>query len=337
MTEQLRERAIRNLVSIPILHRVCSSIYAPFSSRAALPDYMAPNHVPAPTTPTSASSPVFVSARFRSGSTLLWQCFQRLAGFTAYYEPFNDRRWFDPTIRGEGVDPSHRGVADYSSNYDGLTDLASVFDDSWGVRHLSLGANAKLPNMREYVDRLIRAARHRPVLQFNRIDFRLPYLRQQFPDATFVHLNRNPRDTWLSTLRGVKNDPDWSLSSFAPFCKFYLLNWYNDLSMSYPSMWRHPAKTHPYELHYMIHRLSELFAFRDCHYFLSYESMEKRLEAEMKKLLLHMGDSQVDLSPLEGLLAPRQTSYDHSEDTGFYQQVEERVETHLKNWLGAAG
>lgn len=337
MTEQLRERVIRNLVAIPALHRVCSHIYAPFSSRAALPDYVEPNHFPTPSSSPGASSPIIVSARFRSGSTLLWQCFHRLAGFTAYYEPFNDRRWFDPGKRGQRVDSSHRGVSDYSSNYDGLKDLSEVFDDSWGVRHLSLGAKAKHPKMREYIDRLIGAATDRPVLQFNRIDFRLPFLRQQFQDATFVHLNRNPRDTWRSTLRGVKNDPDWSLSSFAPFSKFYLLNWYNDLSMSYPSLWRAPAETHPYELHYLIHRLSELFAIRDCHYFLSYESIENNLDAEMKKLLVYLGESQFDLGPLEGLLAPRQQGYDHSADTGFYQQIEERVEMYLRTWLGGVG
>src|SRR5262245_55459716 len=40
--------------------------------------------------------PLFITGRFRSGSTLLWQLFRALPGVTCYYEPFNERRWFDP-------------------------------------------------------------------------------------------------------------------------------------------------------------------------------------------------------------------------------------------------
>jgi hypothetical protein len=34
-----------------------------------------------------------------------------LPGCTAYYEPFNERRWFDPRTRGERVDATRRNVA----------------------------------------------------------------------------------------------------------------------------------------------------------------------------------------------------------------------------------
>ena len=39
--------------------------------------------------------PIFITARFRTGSTLLWNIFRHIEGCTAYYEPFNERRWFD--------------------------------------------------------------------------------------------------------------------------------------------------------------------------------------------------------------------------------------------------
>jgi hypothetical protein len=38
------------------------------------------------------------------------------------------------------------------------------------------------------------------VLQFNRIDFRLPWFRHHFPAATILHLARHPRDQWCSCL-----------------------------------------------------------------------------------------------------------------------------------------
>ena len=49
-----------------------------------------------------------------------------------------------------------------------------------------------------YIDQLIRRAAGRPVLQFNRVDLRLPWLRAHFSDATIVHLYRHPREQWMS-------------------------------------------------------------------------------------------------------------------------------------------
>ena len=36
------------------------------------------------------------------------------------------------------------------------------------------------------------------MLQFNRADLRVAWLRQQFPQAKLIHLYRHPRDQWLS-------------------------------------------------------------------------------------------------------------------------------------------
>jgi hypothetical protein len=37
-------------------------------------------------------APVFVTGRFRSGSTLMWSLFRNVPGCTAFYEPLNERR-----------------------------------------------------------------------------------------------------------------------------------------------------------------------------------------------------------------------------------------------------
>jgi hypothetical protein len=36
---------------------------------------------------SQSARPIFITARFRSGSTLLWNMFRRLRGYRAYYEP----------------------------------------------------------------------------------------------------------------------------------------------------------------------------------------------------------------------------------------------------------
>src|SRR5437868_4059285 len=47
----------------------------------------------------ASSDPIFITGRFRSGSTLLWNIFRHTPGCTSYYEPLNERRWFDPSAR----------------------------------------------------------------------------------------------------------------------------------------------------------------------------------------------------------------------------------------------
>ncbi|HZY89118.1 MAG TPA: hypothetical protein VFE78_30125, partial [Gemmataceae bacterium] len=54
------------------------------------------------------SDVILITGRFRSGSTLLWNLFRNVPGCTAYYEPLNERRWFDPATRGSRVDRTHR-------------------------------------------------------------------------------------------------------------------------------------------------------------------------------------------------------------------------------------
>ncbi len=43
---------------------------------------------------------VFITGRFRSGSSVFWNVFRAQQSCTAYYEPLNERRWFDSEARG---------------------------------------------------------------------------------------------------------------------------------------------------------------------------------------------------------------------------------------------
>lgn len=334
MPERFREKLLRNVMPHSAVFKTLAVFTSIYRSKVQLPHYVAPDQPFPVNVRQKADAPVIATSRFRTGSTLLWQCFLRLGDFTAYYEPFNDRQWFDSEKRGDRVDASHRGVDDYARNYDGLTDLSDHYQIDWINRRLAMGATDADRHMVTFIRRLIENAQGQPVLQFNRIDFRLGFLKEQFPDAGFLYLGRNPRDTWLSTLRGVDNDSSWTLMSFQSYCRFYLLEWYRDLTLTFPWLFYPAQQTHPYQLHYMLHRLSELFARHYCDVFVQYEDMETDLVKTLGAALNQLGHANRDLAAIAGLSQPRFRRYDHSSHQSFYGEQESRVEEQLRKLLG---
>ena len=172
---------------------------------------------------------VFINSRFRSGSTLLWNIFRQTGQCTSLYEPFNERQWFNPALRGEKVDNTHRGVADYWAEYTGMQDLSEYYNEEWINKNLLMTPQSWDVGMKAYIEKMIELSPKRPVLQFNRIDFRLPWLRNHFPNAKFVHLYRHPRDQWCSFLTNptLMNQHDVQHTYVDAF---YLDVWCSDLS-----------------------------------------------------------------------------------------------------------
>ena len=203
--------------------------------------------------------PVIITARFRTGSTALWNAFRRIPSCTAYYEPLNERRWFDPLRRGVLVDATHRGVTEYWREYTGMQDLGRLYRDSWTQRDLYMDERSWNPQLSEYVETLINRAAGLPVLQFNEIDFRLPWFRAHFPTARILHLYRHPREQWCSSLFDISLFPhDAPRSAFAPHDHFYLERWVRDLKYTFPFL-DDERITHPYDQFYLIWKLSYLY------------------------------------------------------------------------------
>jgi hypothetical protein len=234
-------------------------------------------------------SPIIVSARFRTGSTLVWRLFRELPNMTAYYEPLNERRWFEPTSDAAGVDPTHKGVQDYWREYVGLSELSQYYQARWTSRDLYMGAASWDPNLLAYIETMIHAAPGRSVLQFNRIDFRLQWFKHHFPQARIIHLYRHPREQWVSTLHGDLSFPlDGTLREFVSADKFYLGAWSDDLCWQFPVL-RGLESSHPYLTFYLLWRLSYLHGRRHGDLSVGYETLIKEPEATFAQMLTTCG------------------------------------------------
>lgn len=245
---------------------------------------------------------VLITGRFRSGSTLLWNIFRQVDGFTSYYEPFNERRWFDPAARGERVDSTHRGVSDYWREYDGLDVLAELYREDWIRRGLYMGAHTWEPRMRDYLEAIIERSPGRPVLQFNRIDFRLSWFRRNFPHATIIHTFRHPRDQWCSTLMDLDcfGPASGGLRDFAGADKFYLRSWVNDLKHHFPFL--ADESLHPYRHFYWLWKLSYLYGVNYADRSVCFEQLVTHPRREVQQLFDALNCRVDNWAALDGIL-----------------------------------
>jgi hypothetical protein len=226
---------------------------------------------------------VFITGRFRSGTTLLWNLFRQSDEFTAFYEPFNERQWFNPQMRGGTVDSTHRGVDDYWREFNGLDALTPLYDKNWIRNDLFMNEHSYMPSMKAFLDTIIESSPTRPILQFNRVDFRLAWLKKQYPKASIIHLYRNPRDQWCSFLTDKKRmNKDSVEQTYVD--NFYLDIWCEDLYRHFPFL--HSQQTpHPYKRFYYIWKLSYIFGQAHSNLSISYEDLVSNPEKVVGEIL----------------------------------------------------
>jgi hypothetical protein len=287
------------------LHGQTGQAITPSELQAHAADHVYPDLGQSSSGQTASHAPVFITARFRTGSTLLWNFFRHVEGCTSYYEPLNERRWFDASTRGDRIDRTHVGVEDYWREYAGLSRLSQYYDERWIDHQLYMDADFHAPALRAYIQTLIEAAPGRAVLQFNRVDFRLPWLRKQFPEATLIHLFRHPRDQWCSSLVDPTRVPrNVSVRDFGPLDEFYLINWARDLSYVFPMLNPDEAE-HPYDLFYLIWKLSYAFGRAYADMSVGFEQLSENPRSEVPRLMAAAGVERYDLERLNKLVTPQ--------------------------------
>jgi hypothetical protein len=306
----------------------------PASSYAIEPPYQELGRVGSAIT-TGARSPVFITARFRSGSTLLWNLFRQVHGCTSYYEPLNERRWFDASHRGTNTDATHRNVNNYWREYEGLEELGRHYQEHWIRRRLYMDGRSWDADLSAYIRTLVERTPGRAVLQFNRVDFRLPWLRHVFPDATILHLYRHPRDQWCSSLVDPSAcPPSCDTRSFGAHDHFYLLTWATDLKHRFPFL-DPAAVVHPYRLFYFIWKLSYMFGAAYAHHSVAFEALVANPEFELRRLFRAARVDVADLRPLVALVEPTPSRWIRYASDDWFRGHEEACETALAEFFGS--
>jgi hypothetical protein len=223
-------------------------------------------------------------------------------------------------------------VEDYWREYEGLTELGRYFRPDWNEHHLFMDAESWDPSLQRYVEVLIDRAPGRPVLQFNRVDFRLPWFRCHFPRAKILHLYRHPRDQWCSSLVNPPAVPrDVTLETFAPHDHYYLTNWVRDLKYHFPFL--NDPSAHPYRAFYFIWKLSYLFGKHLADYSVSFEDLCADPGEKLAELMEAAGVG-ADLARLKKLIdQPKAGRWRTYADAGWYQAHEAPCEAVLADFL----
>jgi len=199
---------------------------------------------------------IFISGRFCSGTSMLWNIFNQLPQYCAFYEPLHPNLLSH--IKHVKPKDDHIGIDDYWQNYLNLNDLEKYYSHKFGQQNLYLEKHEQWQDLEHYIKFLIASSGDRiPVLQFNRMDLRLSWLKNTFPHVTIIHINRQSYPLWISSRKHLQSDDDKHNESHQD--AYDLMQWSVDLAKHFP-MLQSNNKRNSYFRHYFIWKLSHRVA-----------------------------------------------------------------------------
>ena len=204
----------------------------------------------------NVSNVIFISGRFRSGTSMLWNLFNQLPQYCAWYEPLHTNLL--KHIMYVKPKKDHLGIEDYWQNYRSLGDLSQYYKAEFGYDRMLLEKHDKHEKLTQYIEYIITQSKNKiPVLKFNRMDLRLSWLRNEFPNATIININRNAFSLWTSSRKHFQHERDKNDESHPD--AYDLMQWSADLSKHFP-MLQPEHNRNSYYRHYFIWKLSRLIS-----------------------------------------------------------------------------
>ena len=200
-----------------------------------------------------------------------------------------------------GTAADHVGVDSYWDEYQPLLPaIRKVYRPEFGIQRLFLEKHDSHEALKMYISFLLSAADGIPALQFNRVDFRLPWLRVQFPQATIIHLYRDAREQWMSMVKNLSREVWDDPYENTPYD---LIVWSSSLALYFPFLFSRVVTT-AYHRHYLLWRLSKLMGERCADISISFDKLLESPKEQIAQLLKTTGLVNVDIEQLNHLIFP---------------------------------
>jgi hypothetical protein len=201
-------------------------------------------------------------------------------------------------------------VEDYFSEYKGFAKIKDLFKADWAVRNLYLSADANADDLYRYLTYLVGTAfgrRAKVLLKFNRVSFRLPWLRAKFPQAKIVHIVRDKESQWQSIVRRVQSHlgkEDVGQEDVG-FDGFQLATWCQDLKTIFPELEARQSRN-AFERFCKLWELSRAAHRAHADVSIDYWDLTHNFEATFASICTTIGCA-VDIGSLRRLVVPPET------------------------------
>lgn len=187
---------------------------------------------------------VIATGFFRTGSTFLFSSLREVESLKCFYEPYHPEILDYVKSSKQGETSADKGFlghtveGDYFSEYRDV-DIEAMSRalnlESRTTNHPVLSANCQHNDLKNYIDFLMHEARvekKKPLLQANRFNFCLPWIKKNYPEYLTVLIIREPYAIFKS-LQGLakkenkeldpfsKNEPYWNVEEIYQNLKAY--------------------------------------------------------------------------------------------------------------------
>jgi len=254
--------------------------------------------------------------------------FRQVPNVVAFYEPLHEQ--LTALIKNNvPIQSRHFFVDDYFREYPPLKELEQYHAPEFGVCGLYLEANDEYPLLKKYIQYLINTvpSDKTPVLQFNRIDFRLSWIRTNFPNALILHLYRGSRDQWISTIEHHQQRVERDLDADP----YRITTWSKDLCRQFPFLASNYIQ-HLYQRHYYLWKLSYLAGSRLSDLSLAYEDILKSPEQKVVEMLSLSELSKVHVRRCMSVIEQRPLcQWKQYRDAKWFDRMEHECEATLDN------